>query len=1641
VWGVREKKLQKLVNIFLFFYQFCIIFTDGREKREKSLLLLFFSPAGNIFFLLPLDVISAPLDKAYIRIGAMVHDWASGSEIRERAWYWFSFSPEEAKALQIVRNDFYWLQMEPNFPGELGIPVSPDKPDLRTGDRVLYVDYVINQEAKFGWDIMFLTFAVPNWARDPGVDNSGYWSANDCGASLTENYDTAYSGVSFAGDNPRYNEDLGTGAFPKNPLDWSAWVTRVARRYGSLVDYWNFGNEGNLSRAYADGNPNKGQHLYWTGSEQMWRDMFIYGYNEVHQNDDDGAIVFPGGCGGPGLGFWWTPPVGNVHTGFIDAYGEDCEDEYDANGVPYRDKLPVNQSWLERFITGAHPLGGEYSRQGARGYFDALGIHTYARASPQQCKIGAYDYDTYEAALHVLQRRAPEYLDKTHSVIIADETSAWPWFSEPEPTLWEAYESVQADHISRCIGELLSAGCNVICVYRLFDPNPGCGDRYWGMHKFVIPHRDPFTGELLDTKNKRIAYLNKLYHPGAKEILDIEEYPADNGAGYLLTWVKVKDNRDRVVEYNYKARMLDRPNKYTDPFHPSWYRLKYWSQAGAYRAYRVRDAVVSGLNNYDHQTAPSYKIVSYSDWADRYVVLIYTKQSRPTATVEIPTHWPDGTTVELDKRIDGDALDSDGNYTQISKEIITVNNGRIRFSSQVNRFNTFILTRQGIDPFAKKIVLTATPQKLSLPEGLVETTITAELQNAQGQIVTAAKNPVIFSVSGGLQLPPLYVVRPINGRATIKLTAVAPGISTVTATADGLVGDEINIVVEGKDSDVTMIKLASSINFLPADGVSVTTVTATLVDKDGNVIETSTQPITFSLVEGSGMLVDDDGTTAKVITKNAVNGRASVMLRAASESGYCVVKASSPIPGVPKNAIWMRGYATGSGFENCYAFRDISHTPYTIKNGDVLQYDVYIPTTSTFANGGIDFFFSDWSDLRSCGAGDQYGLSVHSDADLSAFAYGRWYRRSINLPPTLVGRTIGAVQLALTGDKGNNEICVANVKIISGTNTVTFYGEEPTHLFPPDNKPPDFDTPNLYANVTCSVIPINTYVEGQTSIQMVSLTPAQVSLSARPTHLVANGVDVSTVTAEIKDSAGHLISFATYTVNFSISGEGVLIGRSEVTTSNGIATTYVRATNTPGQIVVFATVTVSPTNILSGSITIRTGDLQPYRLLLTAEPQMILANGVDVSTVTAYVVDQADNICPTANNLIHFYLTSGNAILEGQNPIYAQSGIARIRVRSTNVGTIKISASAEPVSLLPGEVTIIAMPLELYNLDFLSPPPNILPSPNNVYIGAAIKDSSGAIISTISASVTLHVTDNVQFTHTQRATTQDGVVNFEKIYLPQSGIYNITISGEGLISSSTTLYLTIDRAFGGEVKYYLAEMKKFVTLSIPRNSIDKEDIVIIIQPESYSSEVVGKKVYKITVYNARAKKYDTVVFNPPATLHIPYQDVKEPIGIVDGTVYNELDIRGVKYIRKPTGAEEIVPIRESYVNVDDNYVIIPVSALSSGECYSIGYGGSAIYETLKIEHLINYPNPVAEKGTYFVFGLTKPASVKIKIYTLAGILVKTIIHNGVAGYNEVYWSGLDENDNKLSNGVYIYKLIADDGNEKTTEVGRLAIIR
>ena len=105
-------------------------------------------------------------------------------------------------------------------------------------------------------------------------------------------------------------------------------------------------------------------------------------------------------------------------------------------------------------------------------------------------------------------------------------------------------------------------------------------------------------------------------------------------------------------------------------------------------------------------------------------------------------------------------------------------------------------------------------------------------------------------------------------------------------------------------------------------------------------------------------------------------------------------------------------------------------------------------------------------------------------------------------------------------------------------------------------------------------------------------------------------------------------------------------------------------------------------------------------------------------------------------------------------------------------------------------------------------------------------------------------------------------------------------------------------------------------------------------------------------------------------------------------------------------------------------------------------------EGLVLMNVVNYPNPFRARSehTRFTFEYqtqdNQDAEVKIKIYTIAGRLIQTIEGNYVsgAGYEEIEWDGQDRDGDHIANGVYLYKLILDDGSKKKEVIEKLMIM-
>jgi hypothetical protein len=98
-----------------------------------------------------------------------------------------------------------------------------------------------------------------------------------------------------------------------------------------------------------------------------------------------------------------------------------------------------------------------------------------------------------------------------------------------------------------------------------------------------------------------------------------------------------------------------------------------------------------------------------------------------------------------------------------------------------------------------------------------------------------------------------------------------------------------------------------------------------------------------------------------------------------------------------------------------------------------------------------------------------------------------------------------------------------------------------------------------------------------------------------------------------------------------------------------------------------------------------------------------------------------------------------------------------------------------------------------------------------------------------------------------------------------------------------------------------------------------------------------------------------------------------------------------------------------------------------------------------VRDLFNYPNPFANNTTFtFQHNLSEAINIKIKIYSVAGRLIKEIEEdNYVDKFVKIDWDGRDEDGNSIANGTYLYKIIVEsvDGQYKTNLLGKLAVIR
>jgi len=102
-------------------------------------------------------------------------------------------------------------------------------------------------------------------------------------------------------------------------------------------------------------------------------------------------------------------------------------------------------------------------------------------------------------------------------------------------------------------------------------------------------------------------------------------------------------------------------------------------------------------------------------------------------------------------------------------------------------------------------------------------------------------------------------------------------------------------------------------------------------------------------------------------------------------------------------------------------------------------------------------------------------------------------------------------------------------------------------------------------------------------------------------------------------------------------------------------------------------------------------------------------------------------------------------------------------------------------------------------------------------------------------------------------------------------------------------------------------------------------------------------------------------------------------------------------------------------------------------------------DVLVIRNVYNYPNPFPVNTTFtFQQNLAKLIDVKIKVYTIAGRMIKEIEKNNInQKFVKINWDGRDADGDVLANGTYLYKVSVKtvDGEFSGSVIGKMAVIK
>lgn len=534
--------------------------------------------------------------------------------------------------------------------------------------------------------------------------------------------------------------------------------------------------------------------------------------------------------------------------------------------------------------------------------------------------------------------------------------------------------------------------------------------------------------------------------------------------------------------------------------------------------------------------------------------------------------------------------------------------------------------------------VTASPS-VALADGSSAASVTVVLTDAGGNAML--DTPVRLSDTGSAQVPQAEVRTGVGGRAVFTLTSMTAEVLPVRAEwqlPTGVWGSIVQSAqlefVSTEQAERALSKVTASLERIPADGLSSSTITVALADRAG--------PLAGRQVQlqhgGTDVLVRGQGVTDAA-------GRTAFTVSSAVPQNETFVANDVSAPGQP--TVGTTDIRFGDAPAQEHGSSVLSLTP----SGTVVD-AVTVPSDGTTAAAVYVQLLCNDTPSNGCTGG---GIKTYDDG--AGTATGAVANGRVALVPTAATSATVTQVLNPTNFMGQARFQVTNTV----PETVTYNAVDVTN----NVMLASVDDSTSPPQVTPLTVTIKFVGPGTPSVTTSTAT-------ASPTSVAADGVTASTITVTLRDANRIVVPGKKVTLNPS-SGSATFTPGEAITNSDGVA--RFSTVNTRAETVSYMVKDVSDNIVLTSfpEVTFTAGAASSSASTVSASPATLPADGVSTATITVTITDV--NGGPVAGRTVSLAQGGGQSTISTPSGPTNAKGVTTFTVKNNTPETVTYTAT------------------------------------------------------------------------------------------------------------------------------------------------------------------------------------------------------------------------------------------------------------------------------------------------------------------------------------------------------------------------------